>query len=332
MPEPETTDIPASTDVLAQLSPEQRQTWRETGDLPVLEPKTSLPDPTPDADSTPAEPAAQAASTDAHEPGASEPPTSTKANAQTRIKQLLEENKSLKARLDAGSSPPRPASTSDVSAASSTAVEVPSLEQVIDRPDIAHPVLTDTEFFTRYPDATVGDFSRYAASYQFDRKQAAAVQTQERTALTGKFAERMAAAVADDPTFFDKTAAVASITPFSLLDGAKPASEHYMAEEILRSDRPAALMVYLSEHPDELATIRRGTPLDAIRTIARLDAKLEPSSVPSAPVVKTTTSAPAPPTTLGTKPVASGDEVEEAVRTGDMRKYRRIMNAREAAG
>jgi hypothetical protein len=46
---------------------------------------------------------------------------------------------------------------------------------------------------------------------------------------------------------------------------------------------------------------------------------------------KTTTSAPAVPMTLGSKPATQADDARAAIASGDMARYNAIMNARDGA-
>ena len=80
---------PATVDALDSLSKTERDQWELTGEFPVT--STS---PTP-ADSDPATPVDQAASTDAHDQPDSEPGEPGRQNAGTRKAQLAQEIQDL---------------------------------------------------------------------------------------------------------------------------------------------------------------------------------------------------------------------------------------------
>jgi hypothetical protein len=75
------------------------------------------------------------------------------------------------------------------------------------------------------------------------------------------------------------------------------------------------------------------SPMQIAREVGRLEASLASPASPTVPPpqVKVVSSAPAPPPTLGSKPSIPGDEIEEALATGDFRKYRDAMNRQEMA-
>ncbi len=75
---------------LSDLTPQERQDWRKSGEKPTRKAATVLPDTTPSADSSPAAPADPGASTDATSTPASEPgtPTRKKQNAESRKAEL----------------------------------------------------------------------------------------------------------------------------------------------------------------------------------------------------------------------------------------------------
>ena len=80
----ESSPAPGPAPSLESLTPTERTEWRMTGNLP--EPPTESPSP---AESAPAEPVEQVASTEASPSPAPEPGTPRKSNADTRIPELL---------------------------------------------------------------------------------------------------------------------------------------------------------------------------------------------------------------------------------------------------
>lgn len=323
-------------DVIASLTPTERAAWRATGDLPKPKAeKTAEPSVVP-AEATPAKPAEQAASTDASSSTASEPVTPKKANAETRkaelaaeIQALLKQRDELRASVTSGD---RPTSTDDAkrtTAEPSPAAEV-TVQQFVERPDPTQPRLTDAEFYTRFPDATIADFTEYVTAHRLGRERLQESRAQASKDFRGKLEGAIASAIKADPEFLTKAKALPEPYTTVIERGEKPTPVNVAMEEIIRSPKSAELLAYVGDHPDVFDGLT--APMDAVRTIARLEARLETPSVPHTPVVKTTTSAPPPPDTLGSKATTPADEVTAALASGDVRRYRRAMNAREAAG
>lgn len=97
-----TPETPAALPELSSLTPEQRQTWRETGNLPKAQDSAPAEKKTTQADSSTAEKkSADSASDSATEKDAQKPHLKTKEDTAARIKEILDENKTLKSRLDA---------------------------------------------------------------------------------------------------------------------------------------------------------------------------------------------------------------------------------------
>ncbi len=335
-----------STDVLAGMSAEQRQSWRLTGTLPSAPSDSASPPSDSEsslstAESTPAEPVEQAASTDAPHPPASEPGTPKKANADTRkaelkaeIEGLLKQRRELQ-ELIARESALRPSPGSDGTAASSPAPAGQTLAQVVDAPDLSAPALSDSDFFARFPDAQAADYYAYRARYEVLRERQVWERGQAQQSLKTRFAERMAETIQADPAFWSKQdPRVIALKPLDLLEpGERATPLHYAAQEIVTLAHPARVIAHLTAHPELLESIQHGTPAGAIRTIARLDATLatpsatpESSAGPSGPPVSL---APPPPATLGKKPAQPVDELTEAIRRGDFTRYRELQNRQE---
>ena len=134
-----------------------------------------------------------------------------------------------------------------------------------------------------------------------------------------------------DPSFKDSLSPrVLQLMPIDALPpGAAPTAQNVIAQEIVTSPSAPALLRHLSAHPEDLDRLERLPHAAAIaREIGRLEAKLE---TPAVPVLKTTSSAPPPPSTLGTKPSVPADDAEAAIASGDVARYIAIMNRRELA-
>jgi hypothetical protein len=317
------------------MSPEQRSNWRMTGELNDVPTKT-----TPDSSPAPVE--AQPVSTDTPNAPDSDPgtPKKTTPKLQARHAELdadiaalhekLAARKRLQADLEQFDRPSQP-SRPDVTAASSPAPGVP-LEQFVSTPDLTRPPLNDTDFFVRYPDATLSDLIDYRATHKLAReRQVMSVQTQQMSRQQA-FLQRREAAIRENPAFLEELhPAVKALVPTSSLPpGTAPGPLNDAADELIDSEAAPALMVYLSEHPEELERLKTLPHRAAVaREIGRLEGKV--SSVPNQPVPKMTTSAPAPAKTLTGRPTAPVDDSKAAVINGDFRRYRQTMNKAEAS-
>lgn len=324
---------PVSLPRLESLSPSDLQAWRQTGKLPESPSPESL------AASTPAEPVEQAASTDAtqqpaSEPGVPEIPAKPRKNAETRKEELNREIRDLLARRDAANreadeairrrdgarapaepDPPRPA----VTASSIT-------------PDITKEPLTEEEFF-ELEGASIGHYSLYLGRYAALEQDARREQTTQMRTRQDAFEKRVNEDVTVTPDF------LASI-PRKLWHSARldrlpadvvPGPMNVVQQEIYESDHPGLLMRHFADHPEELDALERLTSQAAVvRAVAKIEAKI---ATPSAPVVqvKTQSSAPPPPTTLGRRPALVSDELESAVKEGDFSRFKAEGNRRERA-
>ncbi len=312
---------------LGVLTAEQRQTWRETGEWPDA-PTLSSSKP---ADSTPAKPAVQAASTDASSSTASEPVAPKKANADTRKAELAAEIQDLlsqrdRLRAEVQSRPARPSPDPDAHAASSPAPTKPSLTQLVNAPDPSQPLLSDAEFYEQFPNATIGDFAKYVTNHTVENRDQAKTAQQSRQSFFSAIQDVVKSVSNGDTAEYAKLMDTLQ-SPVSLLKaGLDPLPVNYAMEEVFQSPNAKALTAHLIEHPEILDGLT--SQRDAIWTIARLDAQLDTPSVNSQPVP--VTNAPAQPAKLSGKSAAPVDELEQAIRNRDTRAYNRIMNSREA--
>jgi hypothetical protein len=330
------------------MSVTERSHWRLTGELPSTPAEARDRAETSDdpAASSPADPAVQEASTEVRESPDSEPGTSaepattsskTKANAETRkaalhaeIQDLLTRRNALRAEMAA----PPPQSVPDVRPASSSG-PLP-LSEFLARPDVAKPILTDAEFFAAYPDADYGAYTRYTSRYEVlsiraEDQQRAAIEARQSQLMTQArtYAERVQSAQAEQA--FPIGEHLTGLVPASLVPDGKPVNAgNVIAQEILESEQPAALLRHLTDHPEAFhALAALPSALAVAKAIGRLEAQIGSPLTPPSPVAKTTTSAPAPVETLGRKPSASADEAKAAVAAGDFARYASAMNAKE---
>jgi hypothetical protein len=106
-------------------------------------------------------------------------------------------------------------------------------------------------------------------------------------------------------------------------------ARHVVASELIKSDVAPALMKHWTDHPEDLAKFDTCSDLPALlREFGRQEARV--SAAPATPA-KTVTSAPPPPTTLGSHPVESADRMEAAWRSGDMAAFKAERRRERAA-
>jgi len=312
------------------LDAEQRTEWRLSGKLP--EPKADTPSepekpeslPSP-AESAPAQPVEQVASTDASSPAASEPATPKKANADTRVKDLLAERHALRQELEAlkrQSAQPQTPLKAESSPAAAKTNEFPGFDTwQQSNPDGQY----DEYLIAKVKHVTA--LERAAERQQAEQSRITA-QRQERT---GAFLKRFDDAVAANPTLTDTlNPAVLAIRPVDALGPDEPVMAlNLVAQEIMESEQSVQLLAHLSAHPEELDALSMLTsPVAVVRRMAKLEAQL---SAPAIPPRKTVSTAPALTTTLGSRPAVPGDALESAKRSGDFSKFRDLANQRDIA-
>jgi hypothetical protein len=206
------------------------------------------------------------------------------------------------------------------------------LEQLVNHPDITRPPLNDTEFFTQYPDATLGDLTDYRTRHLMLRERAVQSVQSHTMSRQQAFLQRREQAIQANPEFLNTLDPwVKALVPSSSLPkGTTPGPLNDFAEELLDSSVSNELMVYLSEHPEAKAGLERLPHRAAVaRELGRLEGKV--TAVPRQSVSKTTTSAPAPAKTLGGRPATPANEADSAVAAGDFTRYKLSKNRSEVA-
>jgi hypothetical protein len=144
---------PAALPELSTLSPEQRQTWRETGNMPKSQDSAptkkdkAAPDSAPEKKEKTADSASDSATDTTQKPH-----LKTKEDSERRFREVLDENKSMKQRLEALERD-RTAAPRDVKQESQPAAEV-------------YKPLDEKEFFKTNPKATYEDFVRAAGKHE----------------------------------------------------------------------------------------------------------------------------------------------------------------------
>lgn len=323
---PVESSTPAPSVSLDSLDTTQYDHWRSTGELPDNQKPA---EPSTEAASSPAEPGDQAASTDATQPPASEPGTPKKNNAETRIKELLAENARIKAEMESLRARP---SEPQTEAASSPASQSPDIEATIQSPDLSKPMLKDEAFYAQHPEASISDYLRYVARYEHGAATNAQQSRQRHLSRQQFYGTAAAKALESYPDLEAKVPQVLQDAyPVELLPpGTPPSAANYAMQEIWHSPDPGKLLLHIADHPDVLKEIQQATaPVDVVRTIARLQARLDASVTPPAPAGDPVSLAPKPTPTLGKKPAQPADPLEDAIRTGDFARYKELTDAKE---
>lgn len=266
------------------------------------------------------EPDVQAASTDAtHKPAASEPAKPSPANAETRVKELLAERHSLRTELEqlrAQLQPRQPAQPETKPAASSPA---PVSEG--DFPEYGEWLAQEgnaEKSYETYIRAMVKHEHAQEVKALKDAE-AAEVRVREHQTKQAAFREQVEQFEAEHPDFRETVGPVLAIplntpTAHALVDALQtsgPKLLYALAKDTAVLDRLLRL-------PERLALYELG----------KFEAAL-PTTV--SPTPKVVTSAPAPPTTLGRKPVETGSDTQRAVRAGDFSSFRESRLREEAA-
>lgn len=300
------------------------------------------------ADSPSAQPDGQVVSTETSPAAASEPakPTDDKKphNLQTRLTQLDAENAQLQERLKL-----RKALREEL--------------RTLERPEPARPASDPAapppqktwERYKHLPGAPkVDDFDAYedyldaraefiADQRHADRTQREQLDTSSRARMDATektiqgFHERLAQARTADPAYDSKIhAGLLDIPPAFTLPPQEVRAANVLVQEIVGSDASSALLVHFStpEGQQEWAALMQApTPAAMVRHFGRIEQRFLSSgpSSSAAPAAKTVTSAPAPPTTLGTKPPASADRLGAAVTAGDFLAYQAAADAADLA-
>lgn len=326
-PAAESTPAASSGDVLSSLTAEQRGAWLKTGELPGSETPAEAAAPNETPAETPAETAAKPAKT-----------ASPRHDINARLGQLSEQKRAAEARADAAErratelearesarSAPAPQATPVTAPAAAAQPPAPRLYQTPKGP---------IDFASDDPNQIVQQFialgydDPYAAMNLFTPKailhfveqdrQTHEQQTRAKDAINATFAEV-------NEKYPDWSA---NTLKRSALDFPIPATTAGM---IFDSPVRADVIYYLSEHPAEGRAIAAMDLLAAARAIGALESTL--SAVSSTPATrKTVSDAPPPSQILGSRHQSgAGDDLEDAVRTGDTRRYIDLANQRELA-
>lgn len=329
---------PADTgqSVLNRLSPEQRQSWERTGEIPDL---------TPAAESSPAPSGTQTGETSPHAPPASETGTPAPKGAKLKARSTeldkdiadlnakLAERARLRQQLGADTMP-----VQTPSPASSPGTGKPTLKAFTDQIG---------ETYDSY-EAAVEAFQDARDAFRESEQvrvteQRAYQQEVQRVATT--FSQQIADAELSNPEFRASIAPeLWHLKPFVAEvpndKGQMPSrtAQHDLAEAVMTSSHGPQLLQHLSAHQDVYRSILASpNPLAVYRAIGRIEASFS-TSVPAEPpppvkqdaaAVPPITKAPPPPVTLGKKPSEPEEAWRDAVARGDFSAYERTQNEAE---
>jgi len=200
------------------------------------------------------------------------------------------------------------------------------------------------QYLEKHPDASLEDYIDARQDWrEANRTRAAAAQRQEteraqsHQATVEKARERVAAAIAADPTFETKLAPELLTIPtreMAIANRQIPLAENDFASEIAKSEYFPQILLHVSEHPEVLTQIRGLENRKAVvKFVAKLETRFEKAAetAPVVPAPKTISSAPNPGTPLGTRPASAGDPVVAAVQGKDFTAYRSARRAERAA-
>lgn len=146
----------------------------------------------------------------------------------------------------------------------------------------AEPNQADFEDYADYTKAV----GKHAAAMEFKRLQGEAQKhaqasqfVQAMDARVKTYNERMKTAAEADPTFRQKVAEIEGMLPLpsEFLDDPKQFGPyHVVSDELTRSEKAPALMLYLAEHPEVLQRIASlGSPREVSREMARIEGRLD---------------------------------------------------------
>ena len=294
------------------------------------------------AESSPAKPVEQAASTDATE-AASEPakPAKETKGLDAREQQIRERQARLKADLaetdrlereladrQARLRAPKPDATPE----SSPAAEKRVFEQYA-----ADPKAPKLESYEDY-NAWAIDMMDYVTDRKLEARE---TEAQQRSAEYAKHreletavkttSERVKAFAEQTPDFQTRVRPeLLNLVPISALNEGDPIGPHnFIAEQMWRSEYPGELALHFSEHPEDFqALMALPDPAAITRRIGRIEARFEQSQSNSparalSPVPKTIPDADELPVVIGKKAPITASDSESALKSGDFAAYER---------
>jgi hypothetical protein len=207
----------------------------------------------------------------------------------------------------------------------------------------AEPQEEDFEHYREYVKAQAKWAARQEIT-EVQRKQQEARQAEQHGKAVKEVIDRMLqetdALQKESPDAYEAVAEVASqfVPTFGLPPGVRFSAQNFAADEMLTSKSGAPrIMLYLSEHPDALQRLATLTdPRDAIREVARIDARLDAANPgPPASQAKPVSKAPPPIRPVTGAPPAAGPKNLEDMSFDEYARYKdaeRIRLQKQARG
>ena len=183
------------------------------------------------------------------------------------------------------------------------------LQHAIAQPDTSRPALTDAEFYTAYPDATIADFMDYRYAYRDALKEAQHTQQTNQSEIDA-FTEKT------ETDHRSRIEAYAAKVPDwdQIIESAKDVPTTPVVDWAVKlHPRGPEVVLHLARHPEDafsLALQTRQAPLDeaSVAWTQRLfDRWLTPASTASGRPARHPI-APPPPNAVRTGPIKTGDE------------------------
>lgn len=310
---------PAPSQVLESFTPQQRQEWLKTGELPGAKPAENKGE----EKSNPQEPPTSEASAPSGDASGAVPKADEKAAASEPAKTQTQEHskgEERKARLAAEIQDllrQRAELRREVQTSKEAKTTAPPAEKTSDKP-------TPDKFTTyeEYVEALAdwkAEQKGVALINQFKQEQEQAAKKAQQDEAFKQAQEHWKAqvekAIEKHPDFVEVALAKESPIPEnSIPDGFLAKSEH-----------GADILYHLSKNPDEIKSILKLDPFDQVRALIKLEVSL--SEAPA----KTVTSAPPPAKELGGRSTNASDPATEAVKAKNFRAYKEAMDRREHA-
>jgi len=319
-----------------------RSAWLQTGVMPGNSSAEK------DADSAPAQPVEQAASTEVPSKADSEPAAPAKAiGAEARIPELLRDRaEERRLRLDAQARAddlerrlaalerPAPDAKPGSSPEGTTKAEWQRYAEMPEAPK--------EDAFERYGDYTAAmslfiGKQLFAEHEQANQRRAQQQQTEQQ--IVQKFTkahEAFNGYLKENPGAKDKIRPeLLDITPISMLRPDEPAGpHHFIAEQVVESSVNGPLLEYFStrEGAEHWGRLMTQSPDAIVREIGRLEGRfLTRAAASTATPPKTVSTTPDPPETLGRRPADPVPDADAALARGDFAAYADAMNRRDWA-
>lgn len=176
------------------------------------------------------------------------------------------------------------------------------------------------------------DWRDHARDQQTHQRIQQSEAQRQRHAIATTFKQDIDSAIAADAQFLTGISQdVLSVPTFETLrDGERPGPLHFLGEELLRAEKPTALMRYWTEHPDKFQRFATLPPREITRQIAIDEdrASAAARTAGTAPKAMSTSQAKPPMRPVIGSPHASGDEPPDP-DDDDLDRHAAFYNAQE---